>query len=168
MIINSKKLWLPRIFLVSKIDSMKPVGHNMDSFTTIRSNGEVWYLPGGILVSKCPTNISKFPFDTQTCRLAFSSWGILSSNLILSSVYEKAVLKFFTPHSDWTLQECTTSDGYEPQSGYHEFHVKITIPESMGRTNTSGLIRANSKVGKIIKTTWYSGCRLIVILTWNS
>lgn len=127
MIINSKKLWLPRIFLVSKIDSMKPVGHNMDSFTTIRSNGEVWYLPGGILVSKCPTDISKFPFDTQTCRLAFSSWGILSSNLILSSVYEKAVLNLFTPHSDWTLQEYTTSDGYEPQSGYHEFHVKISI-----------------------------------------
>lgn len=127
IIINSKKLWLPRIYLVSKIDSMKPVGHNMDYHITIRSNGEVWYAPGGILVSKCPTDISKFPFDTQTCRLKFSSWGILSSNLILSSVYAKAQLNLFTPHSDWTLQEYTTLDGYEPESGYHEFQVKITM-----------------------------------------
>jgi hypothetical protein len=52
---------------------MKPVGHNMDSFTTIRSNGEVWYLPGGILVSKCPTDISKFPFDWWSS----SSWSVI-------------------------------------------------------------------------------------------
>lgn len=127
MIINSKKLWLPLIYLVSKSDSMKPVGHNMDCATTIHSNGGVWYAPGGVLVSKCPTDISKFPFDTQTCRLKFSSWGIRSSNLILSSVHDKAQLNLFTPHSDWTLQECTTSDGYAPQSDYHEFQVEITI-----------------------------------------
>ena len=74
--------------------------------------------------------------------------------------------------ADIGLDDAGMDDDTSPKNNAYDNIMVIDrdtrSPESMGRTNTSGLIRANSKVGKITKTTWYSGCRLIVILTWNS
>ncbi|VDH98733.1 Hypothetical predicted protein [Mytilus galloprovincialis] len=125
-IINPKDLWLPQIFLTNRVDSMNPVGDDTMFFPTIVFTGEVIYSPGGILKAKCPTDISKFPFDTQTCTLQLMTWGFIQSNLLLSSNFDKAQLDFFSPHSDWNLLEYSTSIVNE-SLGYSVLYVKLTF-----------------------------------------
>jgi hypothetical protein len=48
---------------------MQPIGHDITFRASIYSDGQVSYKPGGILQAKCPTDISKFPFDIQECTL---------------------------------------------------------------------------------------------------
>ncbi|CAC5407623.1 CHRNN [Mytilus coruscus] len=124
--INPKDLWLAQLFLTNTVDSMNPIGDDTKFYPTIVYTGEVIYNHGGILKAKCPTDISKFPFDTQTCTLQLITWGFVQSNLLLSSNSDKARLDFFAAHSDWDLLEYTTIVKKEP-SGYSMLNVKLTF-----------------------------------------
>ena len=125
-IINPKDLWLPQLFLINRVDSMDPVGDDTMFFPTIIYTGEVIYSPGGILKAKCPTDISKFPFDSQTCTLQLMPWGFIQANLLLTSNFDKAQLDFFSQHSDWNLLEYSTSIVNE-SLGYSVLNVKLTF-----------------------------------------
>ncbi|XP_063410515.1 acetylcholine receptor subunit alpha-1-A-like [Mytilus trossulus] len=124
--INPKDLWLPQIYLTNSVDSMNPVGDDSKVFPTIGYTGNVFYSHGGILKAKCPTDISKFPFDSQTCTLELMTWGFLESQLFLSSNFDKAQLGFFDAHLDWNLLEYSTH--VERVSyGYSMLKVKLTF-----------------------------------------
>ncbi|VDI11841.1 Hypothetical predicted protein [Mytilus galloprovincialis] len=125
-IINPKDLWLPQLFLINRVDSMDPVGDDTMFFPTIIYTGEVIYSPGGILKAKCPTDISKFPFDSQTCTLQLMPWGFIQANLLLTSNFDKAQLDFFSQHSDWNLLEYSISIVNE-SLGYSVLNVKLTF-----------------------------------------
>ncbi|XP_052083651.1 acetylcholine receptor subunit alpha-like [Mytilus californianus] len=105
---------------------MNPVGDDTMFFPTIVFTGEVIYSPGGILKAKCPTDISKFPFDSQTCTLQLMPWGFVKSNLLLSANFDKAQLDFFSAHSDWNLLEYSTNVVNE-SLGYSVLNVKLTF-----------------------------------------
>lgn len=75
--------------------------------------------------AKCPTNVAKFPFDTQECNLFFFNWGIVKSKLTLSALSNQAKLDWYTPNSDWTLLEYSTF--VEPYNDYSRFNVNIKI-----------------------------------------
>jgi hypothetical protein len=73
----------------------------------------------------CPTDISKFPFDTQECILEILPWGVMTTHLTLTSLSDNAHLDWYTPNSDWTLTEYSTSVGI--RSGYNLFFFKMRI-----------------------------------------
>ncbi|CAC5421489.1 unnamed protein product [Mytilus coruscus] len=125
-VIDSKDVWLPSIFLINRVDSMNPVGDGIKFPVMISYTGHVAYNNGGILNAKCQTDISKFPFDRQTCTLIFVPWGFFAQLLTLHSIYDEAQLIYFSPHSDWQLEEYsarTSIDKYE----FSLFYVKLTI-----------------------------------------
>ena len=124
-VIDPKDMWLPSLFLINRVDTMKPIGHEITFLTLLIYNGMVYYTPGGILQAKCPTDISKFPFDTQECILEILPWGVGTTHLTLTSLSDKAHLDWFTPNSDWTLTEYSTSVGI--RSGYNLFFFKMRI-----------------------------------------
>ncbi|XP_071145195.1 acetylcholine receptor subunit alpha-1-B-like [Mytilus edulis] len=124
--INPKDLWLPQIYLTNTVDPMNPIGHDSKAYPTIGYTGKVFYSHGGILKAKCPTDISKFPFDSQTCTLELMTWGFVQSQLLLSSNFDKAQLGFFDAHSDWNLLEYSTHV-VSVSFGYSMLTVKLTF-----------------------------------------
>jgi hypothetical protein len=48
------------------------------------------YNPGDVFEAKCPTDISKFPFDEQQCSFTFIAWAIPKQFLRLSSLKDQA------------------------------------------------------------------------------
>ncbi|XP_063427503.1 acetylcholine receptor subunit beta-type acr-3-like [Mytilus trossulus] len=123
--IDPSDIWKPLMFLVNVADNMEPIGHGVTFYTTLTSTGDVYYSPGGIMKAKCPTNVAKFPFDTQECNLMFISWGISNTTLTLSALSNQARLYWYTPNSDWTLLEYSTF--VEFYNEYSTFNVKIKI-----------------------------------------
>lgn len=124
-IIDPKDMWIPELFLLNRVDTMQPIGHDITFRASIYSDGQVSYKPGGILQAKCPTDISKFPFDTQECILEILPWGVMTTHLTLTSLSDNAHLDWYTPNSDWTLTEYSTSVGI--RSGYNLFFFKMRI-----------------------------------------
>jgi hypothetical protein len=60
---------------------------------------------GGVLAAKCTVDISKFPFDSQTCKLQFTVWNTYASDVMLyTDTSDPFSLDFYTHHSDWSLQ----------------------------------------------------------------
>jgi hypothetical protein len=46
---------------------MEPIGSKTKFNAFIIAKGDVIYSPGDIFEARCPTDISKFPFDEQQC-----------------------------------------------------------------------------------------------------
>ncbi|CAC5407064.1 unnamed protein product [Mytilus coruscus] len=51
--------------------------------------------------AKCTTDISKFPYDSQTCKFKFLVWGYLAREIILNLASDPFSEKFFIPNSNW-------------------------------------------------------------------
>ena len=107
-VIDSLDMWVPFMVLTNSVNKMEPIGGETNFNAFILFNGDIIYSPGDVFVARCPTDISKFPFDEQQCIFVFMAWGIPTSFLRLSSVKDQAVLDYFYPHSDWTLLEHST------------------------------------------------------------
>ncbi|VDI54647.1 Hypothetical predicted protein [Mytilus galloprovincialis] len=97
----------------------------MEFFSALVCTGQVYTSPGGIMKAKCPTNVAKFPFDTQECIFLFFNWGLSTSELIFSPVSDKAKLDWYTPNSDWILLDYSTF--VETKNNFSTFNVKLTI-----------------------------------------
>ena len=124
-VIDSSDMWRPFIVLTNSVNKMEPIGGTTKFNAAIITNGEVVYSPGDVFESKCPTDISKFPFDEQQCILVFTAWGIQASFLSLSSLKDQAELVYFSPHSDWKLLEYSTES--EVMGDGTLFSLKIRI-----------------------------------------
>ncbi|CAC5400444.1 unnamed protein product [Mytilus coruscus] len=129
IIIDPFDLWLPPIFLMNGVEKMESIGSDTLIYTTVILNGQVYYSPGAVLQGKCPASIARFPFDTKECTFSFLPWGITNDSLELSSLYEHARLDWYTPNSDWILQEYSTNVGHKTVDSYSYdmFYLKITV-----------------------------------------
>jgi hypothetical protein len=75
-IIDSSDMWVPFIVLANSAITMEPVGGGTKFKAFLLYTGDVIYGPARNFETKCPTDISKFPFDEQHCFVAFMAWGI--------------------------------------------------------------------------------------------
>ncbi|VDI30818.1 Hypothetical predicted protein, partial [Mytilus galloprovincialis] len=75
--------------------------------------------------AKCTTDISKFPYDSQTCKFQFLSWGIEERDIVFNLSSDPINFQFFTPNSNWNLSS------YDIRifswNGYSTLEFSITI-----------------------------------------
>lgn len=107
--VPSENIWIPPIFVANRVDKMEGLGSKTSFYTTVMHTGDVYYSPGDVIDIACPTDISKFPFDTQRCVVGILAWGTRTDTLNFTSVEANAQLDYFSPNSDWTLQEHSTN-----------------------------------------------------------
>jgi hypothetical protein len=124
-VIDSSDMWLPFIILTNGVHKMEPIGGETKFNSFIITNGEVVYSPGDVFEARCPTDISKFPFDEQQCSFVFTAWALPNEILSLSSLYSQALLDYFYPHSDWTLLEYSTKTDEEGGETNFCFDLRI-------------------------------------------
>ena len=61
-----------------------------------------------VLRSVCQLDVSRFPFDTQTCNLTFGSWAYTGHELNLSEAAEAVDLRSYITHGEWHLASLTS------------------------------------------------------------
>ncbi|XP_063420870.1 acetylcholine receptor subunit alpha-1-B-like [Mytilus trossulus] len=120
--ISSDQIWTPLLYLLYTPDEMKSVGEDIEYVILILHDGTVSYSPGGVMNTKCDTDVSRFPFDVQTCSLNFVTWGIASDILILLNHFNYAGTEYYVDNPDWKLIN-TETYAYD-EGGYL---AKITI-----------------------------------------
>ncbi|KAK6190703.1 hypothetical protein SNE40_002506 [Patella caerulea] len=67
-------MWKPDLAISNGYDELTPVGLD---FVLLQSNhdGETEWNPGQKISFLCKIDVSKFPFDTQTCHMDFFNWA---------------------------------------------------------------------------------------------
>ncbi|CAG2241773.1 unnamed protein product [Mytilus edulis] len=88
--LDPSDIWTPLMFLVNAVDEMEPIGKGVIFYSTLMYTGQVYTSPGGIMKAKCPTNVAKFPFDTQECNFMFLNWGLSTTKIKYSSSFDQA------------------------------------------------------------------------------
>lgn len=83
-------------------------GGDLYSFKTkiiVTSDGSMMWLAPSILKSTCQLDISRFPFDKQTCELKIGSWvhNSLTINLNLYDTLKAPVTSAYKDSTEWEL-----------------------------------------------------------------
>ncbi|CAC5393638.1 CHRNB3 [Mytilus coruscus] len=127
--IKQGNIWTPPIMLLNSIDELRPFEGEYEFMATLLWNGTVTWGPGGVLNAKCTVDISKFPFDSQTCVLQFGTLGLGTEDIILvTSPYQQPLdLSFYTPNANWKLESYRANTIADFSIGYNVFVVELTI-----------------------------------------
>uniref|UniRef100_A0A0K0E465 Acetylcholine receptor subunit alpha-type acr-16 n=1 Tax=Strongyloides stercoralis TaxID=6248 RepID=A0A0K0E465_STRER len=69
---NTDSIWKPDILLYNSVD--EDFDTTYKSNFVVYSNGEITWIPPGILKFSCKIDVTYFPFDNIFCSLKFGSW----------------------------------------------------------------------------------------------
>ena len=125
MTIIDSDMCVPFIVLANSGNTMESVGGGTKFKAFLLYTGDVIYDPEDNFETKCPTYISKFPFDKQNCFVDFMAWGIPKQFITLSSLKSQAIIDDFYPHSSWRLLEYSTAT--EDINGISLFYINLRI-----------------------------------------
>ncbi|OWF39438.1 Acetylcholine receptor subunit alpha-type unc-38 [Mizuhopecten yessoensis] len=71
--IPQNDIWKPDIALSNGFNSKTQLGDDL-ILVIVESSGELTWFPYEVLTTTCYIDVSNFPFDTQTCDIAFDVW----------------------------------------------------------------------------------------------
>ncbi|XP_060601243.1 acetylcholine receptor subunit beta-like, partial [Ruditapes philippinarum] len=74
---KSGQIWRPTLALKNSVTGIEVIGDdgNQKSIPmSVNPSGSVFWLAPAYFVSSCSVDISKFPFDTQTCEIVVCSY----------------------------------------------------------------------------------------------
>ncbi|XP_060062772.1 acetylcholine receptor subunit alpha-like [Ylistrum balloti] len=69
------EVWKPDVSLNNGFTKLKELGDDVIQ-VTVMNTGKVIWNPMEVFETKCDINITKFPFDTQVCKLIFRLWTL--------------------------------------------------------------------------------------------
>ncbi|CAC5413493.1 CHRNA7 [Mytilus coruscus] len=117
---NEELFWKPT-FIMSNPYGEQKILYKDDSVKRVHSTGQIDWFPSDSFDISCQADVTDYPFDTQTCTLAF----------VLSTYDEKEVIlwptafitEWFVPHKTWDLVETNMTRVPSPQVA--NFHMKL-------------------------------------------
>lgn len=96
--------WIPNISLLNPFVKVESIAKGV-SPVRFSSTGVAVWLPGNVLSSRCEVDVTKYPFDTQTCRMLFGCWGYPSSSIVVQAPDPEVNLFYFIEHDTWEIVE---------------------------------------------------------------
>ena len=106
LVVSQQKLWLPRLYLMNPADEVEPIHHKYFK-AEIQNNGYVSWTPSALIKATCSPDVTKYPYDSQTCTLILVSVGYRSEHVSLNSVLNSIQIVTYTENSEWSVDSTT-------------------------------------------------------------
>ena len=103
LIISTDGIWTPFLYLINSAENVRPVGDENQYYAYVSNEGDIHWSPGEVMTAKCRMDLSKFPFDEQTCLFIFGIWTVPTTDIKTISSTDKAIITYFIPTSDWEV-----------------------------------------------------------------
>ncbi|XP_071096135.1 neuronal acetylcholine receptor subunit beta-3-like [Haliotis cracherodii] len=125
-----EKLWLPDLILVNGLDDTSLILPNGE-MARVKSDGRVTWYKLITKHTKCPLDMTTFPFDTQTCSIKFSqcSSAIYEINMTEDGI-EIDPLVMFQQNGEWEIvgkSEETIVYSYDQKYSYQEMAFRFVF-----------------------------------------
>lgn len=107
--IPQQEVWKPDLTVGYPIDAIKAIGYDHPwIYVRYFYNGTAKYAPGDVLNAACSIDVAFYPFDTQSCKIYFLPWAILTNEIEFYTPRLEVYQRYFTEHGEWALIEATT------------------------------------------------------------
>ncbi|KAK6190680.1 hypothetical protein SNE40_002490 [Patella caerulea] len=125
---DSDDIWRPRPEATHSIDESNPIGQGFIEIHVNNYGDATWYAKVN-LQTFCEIDTSKYPFDTQTCRLDFMNWGSVNGGVALKTYKGGISESDFCNNGEWQLVSSSARDYDEENSNGEilENHIEIAI-----------------------------------------
>ncbi|CAC5417146.1 unnamed protein product [Mytilus coruscus] len=97
-------IWKPSFIIGNSYDGVKFI-HKDHTVMRVQSNGVVKWTPGDNYEVVCNADVSRYPFDTQLCKLQILPWGYTSEEIVVVPIYDYIVQLWFNPQKTWEFIE---------------------------------------------------------------
>lgn len=65
----------------------------------VTNSGTLSWTPGAVYNTQCSTDVTYYPFDTQTCSVTLATWGYTSIEINLQAV--EVDTSYYEPNGEW-------------------------------------------------------------------
>ena len=72
--------------VVSASASLKPTSHLYEDTVSVMHDGTVFWVPMLTISVRCPMDMTRFPYDTQTCRVVLGSWSHSTAEMAINFI----------------------------------------------------------------------------------
>ncbi|XP_057312193.1 neuronal acetylcholine receptor subunit alpha-3-like isoform X2 [Hydractinia symbiolongicarpus] len=134
VIMPKSKLWTPPVQLLNEASRIhgEILEPKFEETVKLTYDGTCLLYFSQFFKSTCEIDVSKFPFDDQTCTIDFGSWSMDSTLLKLTALNGSAIGKDYKQNGEWEMTKATLrdlEDKYEIQEKFHsiirlELHIE--------------------------------------------
>lgn len=121
--VPQKKIWVPYLINMQDYSQQGHTGHKELSIGVTSSGRVEWIVPN-LYESICDLDLSKYPFDSQTCLFSFFAIGRFDLFFIASQ--EKADMSIFCENGLWEVTDTNLSTSFN-KFRFHELRLSITV-----------------------------------------
>lgn len=115
------------IFFCFRVDN---VGVISDNTVRIRvaANGQVTWSPADIFTTSCVTDVTYYPFDTQTCDIIVTSWGYTKAEMQFQvDRYVPLGVSNYQENGEWKYIGYTVTNGVEQREAVQFFQIIYSL-----------------------------------------
>ncbi|XP_069107298.1 acetylcholine receptor subunit delta-like, partial [Argopecten irradians] len=105
---NEDTVWRPPVILSNSVSDISVMSDNAIPIRVFK-DGTVSWTPSGIYETQCETDVSYYPFDTQTCGITISTWGYTAREITLALDSTPVDTTYFTENGEWEFVSYYTS-----------------------------------------------------------
>lgn len=116
------EIWKPDLVLKNGVKSFKELGGSF-YYVYIRHTGLVTWWPYQVFQTRCPIDITYFPFDRQTCNITLTIWTHSVYEVNISNSEDGLGYYEYHPNSVWAIE----SSLHSVKAGSFESEVTFTF-----------------------------------------
>lgn len=117
-------VWRPAIMLTNSFSRHHGLG-NDEMVIHFNSNGHAVWNPGDVIETVCDVDVENFPFDVQTCKMTYVTWGYTITQMSFKMLSDEINLKYFSPHGVWDILDTYAYSQSEYNLDYVHFVVRL-------------------------------------------
>ncbi|XP_076457205.1 acetylcholine receptor subunit alpha-1-B-like [Babylonia areolata] len=95
-------VWTPTIVVFNSVNDLSAIDEDTIP-VRIMYTGQLEWSPPSILTVSCTTDITHFPFDTQTCGVSLKTFGFTLDQMDLDADSDEIDMTYYSPNGEWVL-----------------------------------------------------------------
>ncbi|XP_052091293.1 acetylcholine receptor subunit alpha-like [Mytilus californianus] len=115
-------IWKPSFIIGNPYDGVNLI-YKDENVMRVQSNGVVTWTPGDNYEVFCNADVSRYPFDTQICKLEILPWGYTNEEIVVVPIYDYVVQLWFNPQKTWEFIDSSVTKREDIQ--LLEFAMKL-------------------------------------------
>lgn len=107
-------IWKPRFVSGNPYDDLSVI-YSDETLIRLQYNGSVTWKPSDTFGISCEADVSKYPFDEQTCHFPIVPWNYLPRELTILPLADHVNMDGYVPHNVWEIKDTAVWKPYVEQ-----------------------------------------------------
>jgi hypothetical protein len=117
-------IWKPSFLSGNPYDDFSII-YSDETLILLQYNGSVTWKPSDTFGISCEADVSKYPFDEQTCNFPIVPWNYLPRELTILPLADHVNMDSYVPHNAWEIKDTAVWKPYVQQQEVLVFKLNL-------------------------------------------